>query len=152
MIRTLQLRYHFHQYCYRKWYVILDDHLINKSSSFFQKWYQEFTNSLNESIDSIILLLLIMLCCCTQVNEVRQETVGLQRKILGSWKQYSGREFPGFFPVDSDNFPWFPRGSSWKSSENSGWEYCFHVPDISRVFLQDPVTFPHLSCEIRWQE
>jgi hypothetical protein len=33
------------------------------------------------------------------VNDVRRQTAGLQRKILGSWKQYSGREFLGFFPV-----------------------------------------------------
>jgi hypothetical protein len=35
-----------------------------------------------------------------------------------------------------------------KNPENSGREYCFHVPDISRVLLQDPVTFQHLSCKI----
>jgi hypothetical protein len=27
-------------------------------------------------------------------------------------------------------------------------EYCFHVPAISGVSLQDPVTFPHLYCRI----
>jgi hypothetical protein len=31
---------------------------------------------------------------------------------------------------------------------NSQPEYCFYVPGISRVFLQDPVTFPHLSRKI----
>jgi hypothetical protein len=72
----------------------------------------------------------------------------MRRKIIGSWKQYSGREFPGFFPVDSNNFQCFPAGSVRKSSENSRPEYCFHVPGISRVFLQDPVTFPHLSWKI----
>ncbi len=36
-----------------------------------------------------------------QMNDVRRETAGMQRKMLGSWKQYSGRE------------------------------YCFHVPGIS---------------------
>jgi hypothetical protein len=87
-----------------------------------------------------------------QVNDVRRETAGFQRKILGSWKQYFGREFPGFFPVDSDNFQCFPRGSFRKSSEKSKRKYCFHVPDISRVFLKDPVTFPHFFCEIQWQE
>jgi hypothetical protein len=35
-----------------------------------------------------------------------------------------------------------------KNPENSGREYFFHVPDIPRVSLQDPVTFPHLSCKI----
>jgi hypothetical protein len=39
-----------------------------------------------------------------------------------------------------------------KNPGNSRREYCFHVPDISRVSLQDPVTFPHISCKIRWQE
>jgi hypothetical protein len=59
------------------------------------------------------------------VNDVQWETAGMQRKILGSWKQYSGREFFGFF--------------RW-------------LPTNSRVSLQDPVTFPRLSCETRWQE
>jgi hypothetical protein len=27
-------------------------------------------------------------------------------------------------------------------------EYCFHVPVMSSVFLQDTVTFTHLSCRI----
>jgi hypothetical protein len=35
-----------------------------------------------------------------------------------------------------------------KNPGNSQPEYCFHVPGISRVFLQDPVTFPHLSWKI----
>jgi hypothetical protein len=50
----------------------------------------------------------------TQVNDVRRETAGMQRKILGSWKQYSDREVARFF-------------SRW-------------IPTTSRVFLQDPVT------------
>jgi hypothetical protein len=32
------------------------------------------------------------------------------------------------------------------------WEYCFHLLAISGVFLEDPMTFPHLSCRIRWPE
>ncbi len=42
-----------------------------------------------------------------------------------------------------------------KNPGNSRLEYCFYVPGISRIFLQDPAAFPHLSrrsCEIRWQE
>jgi hypothetical protein len=39
-----------------------------------------------------------------------------------------------------------------KNPDNSRPEYYFHVPGISRLFLQDPVTFPHLFWEIRWQE
>jgi hypothetical protein len=35
-----------------------------------------------------------------------------------------------------------------KNPDNVRPEYCFHVPAISGVFLQDPVTFPHLSCTI----
>jgi hypothetical protein len=46
------------------------------------------------------------------VNDVRQETAGMQRKILGSWKQYSGRGSFRFF--------------QW-------------IPTNSRVSLQDPV-------------
>ncbi len=53
----------------------------------------------------------------SQVNDVRRKTAGMQRKILGSWKQNSGWKFPGFFPVDSNDFQCFPAGSVWKSSE-----------------------------------
>jgi hypothetical protein len=35
-----------------------------------------------------------------------------------------------------------------KNPENSSREYCFHVPDIFRVSLQDPMTFPHIFCKI----
>ena len=34
------------------------------------------------------------------MNDVRLETTGMQRKRLGSWKQYAGREFFGEFPQD----------------------------------------------------
>jgi hypothetical protein len=37
-------------------------------------------------------------------------------------------------------FRWIPATSRRES--------CFHVPDIFRVFLQDPLTFPHLSSKI----
>jgi hypothetical protein len=80
----------------------------------------------------------------------------MQRKILGNWKQYSGREFPAFF---SGGFQQLPVLSGRirpeiirKNPENSRPENCFHVPGFSRVFLQHPVTFPHLSWKIRWQE
>jgi hypothetical protein len=69
----------------------------------------------------------------------------MQRKILGSWKQYSGREFSGGFqqlPVLSSRIRSEIIG---KNPENYRPEYCFHVPGISRVSLKDPVTFPHLS-------
>jgi hypothetical protein len=39
-------------------------------------------------------------------------------------------------------------GIEWKNPDNFESEYCFHVPAISGVFLQDPVTFPDLSCRI----
>ncbi len=32
--------------------------------------------------------------------------------------------------------------------DNFRLEYCFHLPVISGVFLQDTMTFPHLSCWI----
>jgi hypothetical protein len=63
-------------------------------------------------------------------------------------KQYSGRKFFGFFPVIFGRFLRESTGIDWKKSGQSGSEYCFHVPAISGVFLQDPVTFPHLSCRI----
>jgi hypothetical protein len=77
----------------------------------------------------------------------------MQRKKLGSWKEYSGREFSGFFSVDSDKFHWFPPGSVWKSSEKSGkfqagilllcsrYSPCFPAGsgDFPASFLQDPV-------------
>jgi hypothetical protein len=53
-----------------------------------------------------------------------------------------------FFWVDSDKSLRFPAGLVRKSSENSRREYCFHVPDISGVALQDPVTFAHVSCKL----
>ncbi len=85
----------------------------------------------------------------TQVNEVGREMAGMQRKILGSWKQYSGREFSELFSVDSGRIRPEIIG---KNPGNFRREYCFHIPDISCVSLQDPVTFPHISCKIRWQE
>jgi hypothetical protein len=75
----------------------------------------------------------------TQVNKIRREAARIQRKILGSWKQYSDREFSGGFrqiPVLSDRIRPEIIG---KNLENSRREYCFHVPDISRVFLRDLV-------------
>jgi hypothetical protein len=68
------------------------------------------------------------------------------------WKQYSGRKIFGFFPIISG---WFLPESTGSRQEYTGKnpddfrsEYCFHVPAISGVFLQDPVTFPHLPCRI----
>jgi hypothetical protein len=41
------------------------------------------------------------------------------------------------------------RKATGKNQKNSRPEYCFHVPSISGVFLQDPVTCPPLSVGIR---
>jgi hypothetical protein len=80
-------------------------------------------------------------------------TYGGKRPFCKGKYEKVGSSIPvGNFPVDSDNFQCFPRGSFRKSSEKSKRKYCFHVPDISRVFLKDPVTFPHFFCEIQWQE
>jgi len=80
----------------------------------------------------------------TQVNDVRRETVGMQRERVGSWKQYSD----GFrrIPVLSGRIHPETIG---KNPGHYRPEYCFHVPGIS---LKDPVTFPYLSWKIRWQE
>jgi hypothetical protein len=43
----------------------------------------------------------------------------------GSWHKSTGRNLENFWP-----------------------EYCFYRPAISRVFLQDTLTFVHLSCRI----
>jgi hypothetical protein len=56
------------------------------------------------------------------------------------WKQYSG-----WFLLESTGIR---QESIGKNPNNFRSEYCFHVPAISGVFLQDPVTFPHLSCRI----
>jgi hypothetical protein len=56
-----------------------------------------------------------------QVSDVRRESAGLQRKILGSWKQYSGRKFRTGILLPC--FRCFPAGSG----------------DIPASFLQDPV-------------
>ncbi len=78
------------------------------------------------------------------MNDVRRETAGMQRKILGNGKQYSSGEFSRFFrwiPRNSSAFWQDPSGNHRKNPENPRREYCFHVPDISGVFLQDLVIF-----------
>ena len=62
---------------------------------------------------------------------------------------------PGNLRVFSDNFRPFPDGKNRKGPEVSGKnpkipgrEYCFHLPVISRFFLQDMVIFPAGSCSI----
>jgi hypothetical protein len=68
------------------------------------------------------------------------------------WKQYSDRKIFGFFPMLSARLlpestgSW--RESAGKNPGNFRPEYFFHVPAISGVVLQDPVTFPNLSCRI----
>ncbi len=74
------------------------------------------------------------------MNDVRRETAG---------------NFSDFFrqiPTTSSAFQEDHPGNHRKKSGKFSTKYCFHVPNISRVFLQDLVTFPHLSCKIRWQE
>jgi hypothetical protein len=70
------------------------------------------------------------------------------------WKQYSGRKFSGFFRVDSCQLPVLSGRTRLKiigkNPENFRPVYCFHVPEISGVFLQDKVIFPHLSCRVLW--
>jgi hypothetical protein len=68
------------------------------------------------------------------------------------WKQYSGWKFFGFFPMLPARFLLESTGS-WQESTGKNPkifrpEYCFHVPVISGAFLQNMVTFPHLSCRI----
>jgi hypothetical protein len=63
---------------------------------------------------------------------------------------------PEIFPMIFGRFLPESRGS-WQEStgknlDNFRPEYCFHVPPISGVFLQETMTFPHLSCRIRWPE
>ncbi len=91
-----------------------------------------------------------------QVNDVRQETAWMQREILGSWKQYSGREFRGFFPVDSNNFQCFPAGSVRKSSEKKSGKFPTGILlPCSKYFPSFPAgsgDFPGRSCEIRCEE
>jgi hypothetical protein len=78
------------------------------------------------------------------VNDVRRDATENTTKLeLG----FQPRIFT-IFPLDFDNFQCFPVGSVQKSSENSRQEYCFLVPDICFVSLQDPVIFPNLSCKI----
>ncbi len=68
-----------------------------------------------------------------------RRTAGMQRKILGSWKHYSGREFSGFFSVNSDKFLCFPVRSIRKSSEKFQAETLLPCSRFSRVPLQDHV-------------
>ena len=59
---------------------------------------------------------------------------------------------PEFFPRISDRFLPESTGilqeSTEKNPDNSRPEYCFHIPAISGIFLQDPVSFLYLSCRI----
>jgi hypothetical protein len=55
------------------------------------------------------------------------------------------RIFSSEFRTLSSAFPQEKAGESSKKSKKFRREYCFHFPSISRVFLQDPVTFPPLS-------
>ena len=129
-------------------------------------------------------------------GNARKVTVSCRktREIAGTWKQYSRREFSGFFPMISGRFLPESTGSCrnprektrkiparntasnflvfsgasrpfpavrrspgvlfgrnrpeiiGKNPENSRRKYCFHVPAISRVFLQDTVTFRAFPC------
>jgi len=70
-------------------------------------------------------------------------------------KHYAGRKIFGFFPMFSARFRRKAQEVGRNSPENPKIfrpEYCFHVPTISGAFLQDTMTFPHLSCRIRWPE
>jgi len=40
--------------------------------------------------------------------------------------------------------------STGKNPDNFRPKYCFRVPAISGVFLEDPVTFLHLPCRTLW--
>jgi hypothetical protein len=89
-------------------------------------------------------------------QEVRAGSCRKTPEIAGTWKQYSGRKFSGFFPMISGRFL-TESTRSWqeftgKNPDNFRPEYCFHVLAISGVFLHDTVTFPHLSCRIQWPE
>lgn len=58
--------------------------------------------------------------------------------------------FPDFFVVDPTTSKAFGRIRPeiiGENPENDRGEYCSHVPGISRVSLQDPVTFTHVTCE-----
>jgi hypothetical protein len=73
-----------------------------------------------------------------QVNEVRRETAGMQRKILGSWKQYSGREFPGEF----QQLPVLSKRTFRKSSEKIR-----KIPGGNTASMFQ--IYPVFSCRIR---
>ncbi len=65
----------------------------------------------------------------------------------GRWKQYSSRNFLGFFPMMSDRFPPESTGNSQEFiGKKFPPEYCFHFRcfpagygDFSAPFLQDTV-------------
>jgi hypothetical protein len=79
-------------------------------------------------------------CSITQVNDVGRETAGMRRKILRSWKQYSGRKFPGFLrwiPTIASAFRQDPSGNHRK------------IPDRNTASMFQ--VFPVFSCRIWWQ-
>ena len=76
-------------------------------------------------------------------------TAGSGRKaseITGIRKQYSGRKHFGFFPLISDLFLLEPTEFSLefigKNPSIFLSKYCFRIPVISNVFLQDLSIFP----------
>jgi hypothetical protein len=94
-----------------------------------------------------------------QVKKHKPVPAGRHWKSLEHGSSFLAGNVPDFFPMISGQFLKETTGSwqesTGKNSDNFRPEYCFHVSAISSVFLQDTVTFPHLSCRIlqdRWPE
>ena len=85
----------------------------------------------------------------SQVKDVRQEpagsggfpthSTGTHRKHTGRWKQYSSRNFLGFFSMISDRF----------LQESTGNSQEFTGKDIRKLPAGKLLPFPVLSCGIR---
>ncbi len=82
-------------------------------------------------------------------HRILQECTGNRR----NWKQYSNGNFQAFFRWIQANFLGFPTGSRseiiGKNPKIFRWEYCFHVPAISSVFLPEPARIFWLGDNVR---
>jgi hypothetical protein len=94
--------------------------------------------------------------CCLPVPS-QKIRAGFGRKtseISGTWKQYSHRKFFGFFPMICDRFSVGKHrklaGIHRKKILKIPIEILLPLPAISGAFLQNPVTFPLVSCMFWW--
>ncbi len=128
------------------------------SPSLYKRIYIVFIYIGKNHLNTVILVLFI-----TQEKDVRQEpagssafpahSTGKHRKHTGRWKQYSSRNFLGFFPMISDRFLQENTGNSQeftgKKSEKLPAGILLPFPILSRGIWRLFRIFPAGSHRIR---